>query len=131
MSNKNNEAAQEEVLDSFAAEIIETENMTEESAARLTVKLRRSVIYDGTEIAELHYDFDVLTGKDSREVQREMNAKGKSVWIQSMNEEFMRGMAARACTDLLPDGRKIGADIYDKMAVRDVNRVIARLRQFL
>ena len=31
----------------------------------------------------------------------------------------------------LPDGRKIGADIFDYMVVGDVNRVLARLRRFL
>ena len=96
-----------------------------------TIKLRRPVKYDGEEISELHFDFESLTGQDSREVQRELNRKGISVLVQSVSEDFMRLMAARACTDRLSDGRSIGGDIFDYMVVRDVNMVIARLRRFL
>lgn len=120
-----------EELDSTSAEMLESEAKTEADAARFTLKLRRPVMYESNEITELHYDFDALTGKDSREVMRELNLQGVGVMFQTMSEEFMRGMAARACTDLLPDKRKIGTDIFDKMAVRDVNSVLVRLRRFL
>ena len=118
-------------LGSEASAIIEAEVNPDAADAPYTIKLRRPVQYDGREIKELHFDFDTLTGQDSREVQRELNRKGISVLVQSVTEEFMRPMAARACTDELPDGRKIGADIFDLMTVGDVNRVLARLRRFL
>jgi hypothetical protein len=118
-------------LGSEASAIIEAEVNPDAAAAPYTIKLRRPVKYDGNEIAVLHFDFDSLTGQDSREVQRELNRKGISVLVQSVTEEFMRPMAARACTDELPDGRKIGADIFDLMTVGDVNKVLARLRRFL
>lgn len=118
-------------LGSEASAIIEADINPDAAAVPYTLKLRRPIRYDGQEIAELHFDFDLLTGKDSREVQRELNRKGISVLVQSVTEEFMRPMAARACTDELPDGRKIGADVFDLMTVGDVNRVLARLRRFL
>ena len=103
----------------------------EEESGIYTVKLRRPVTFEGTEIKEMHFDFESLIGKDSREVQREMALKGQTVLIQSVDEDFKRAMAARACTDRLPDGRKIGADIFDYMTVADVNKVLTRLRRFL
>lgn len=124
-------AAAAEELGSEASALIEAEINPDAAAAPYTVKLRRPIQYDGQEIAELHFDFDLLTGKDSREIQRELSRKGISVLVQSVSEEFMRPMAARACTDKLPDGRKIGADIFDLMTVGDVNRVLSRLRRFL
>lgn len=124
-------AAAAEELGSEASALIEAEINPNAASALYTVKLRRPVQYDGQEIKELHFDFDLLTGKDSREVQRELNRKGISVLVQSVSEEFMRPMAARACTDELNDGRKMGADIFDLMTVGDVNRVLSRLRRFL
>lgn len=118
-------------LGSEASAIIEADINPNAASAPYTLTLRRPVKYDGREIKELHFDFESLTGLDSREVQRELNRKGISVLVQSVSEEFMRPMAARACTDELPDGRKIGADIFDYMVVGDVNRVLARLRRFL
>lgn len=131
-TNENAElAAAAKELGSEASALIEAEVNPDAAAAPYTIKLRRPVQYDGQKIAELHFDFDALTGQDSREVQRELNRKGISVLIQSVTEEFMRPMAARACTDALPDGRSIGADIFDYMAVGDVNKILARLRRFL
>ena len=124
-------AAAAEELGSEASALIEAEANPDAAAAPYTITLRRPVKYDGNEIKVLHFDFDLLTGQDSREIQRELNRKGISVLIQSVSEEFMRPMAARACTDELPDGRKIGADIFDYMAVGDVNKILARLRRFL
>ena len=124
-------AAAVENLGSEAAAVIEAEETVDAAYAPYTLKLRRPVRYDGNEFTELHFDFDALTGRDSREVMRILNNKGIGVTFQAMSEEFMRGMAARACTDKLPDGRKIGSDIFDYMAVGDVNRVTIRLRRFL
>ena len=124
-------AAAAEELGSEASALIEAEANPDAMAEPYTLYLRRPIRYDGQEIKTLHFDFDLLTGQDSREVQRELNRKGISVLIQSVSEDFMRPMAARACTDELPDGRKIGADIFDYMAVADVNKVLARLRRFL
>lgn len=124
-------AAAAEELGSEASALIEADINPNAANAPYTLTLRRPVQYDGHEIKSLHFDFESLTGLDSREVQRELNRKGISVLVQSVSEEFMRPMAARACTDELPDGRKIGADIFDYMVVGDVNRVLARLRRFL
>ena len=134
-TKKNNDdaelAAAAEDLGSEASAIIEAQLNPNAASAPYTITLRRPIKYDGHEIKELHFDFDMLTGQDSREVQRELNRKGISVLVQSVSEEFMRPMAARACTDEMPDGRKIGADIFDYMAVGDVNKILARLRRFL
>lgn len=124
-------AAVAEEFGSEMSAVVEAEENPDVSAAPYTIRLRRPVQYDGQEITELHFDFDKLTGQDSREVQRDLNRKGISVLVQTVTEEFMRPMAARACTDELPDGRKIGADIFDLMAVGDVNKIIAKLRRFL
>ena len=124
-------AAMAEELGSEASALMEMEINPDAATAPYTIKLRRPIQYDGQEISVLHFDFESLTGQDSREVQRELNRKGISVLVQSVTEEFMRPMAARACTDELADGRNIGADIFDLMAVGDVNKILARLRRFL
>ena len=130
--NENAElAAVAEEFGSEASALVEADVNPDTAAAPYVIRLRRPIQYDGQKIEELHFDFDSLTGLDSREVQRELNRKGISVLVQSVTEEFMRPMAARACTDELADGRKIGADIFDLMTVGDVNKVIARLRRFL
>ena len=133
MSNTNDKAELAAAAEELGSEVAATVDAEINPAAEdfYTLKLRRPVTYEETKITELHFDFESLTGKDSREILREMSFKGQGVLIQSMDEDFKRAMAARACTDRLPDGRKIGADIFDYMTVADVNKVLTRLRRFL
>lgn len=95
-------------------------------------KLRKPVKYDGKEITELHFDFESLTGRDSREVIRELGMQNVNVLanFKTTSEEYLRGMAARAITDKVGEN-KIGADIFDLMSVGDANRIVTRVLRFL
>lgn len=124
-------AAVAEELGSETAEMVAGELNPNAIDAPFVIKLRHPVEHDGTKFEELHFDFESLTGQDSRDVLNMLNRKGHAVLMQTVDEEFMRAMAVRACTDRTPDGRMLSADIFDRMVVRDVNRVLSRLRRFL
>ena len=124
---KNEKTTEAEDLAAFgsAAETLDEAELS-------THKLRKPIKYDGVEIKELHFDFESLTGRDSREVIRELTVKGVNILasFKTTNEEYLRGMAARAITDEV-GGRKIGADIFALMSAGDANRITTRVLRFL
>ena len=101
------EAAQEEVVD-------------------YVHKFKKPLMYNGVEYAELHFNFDDLTGADSLEVEKEMQRTGQGVVIAgAFNSEYMIRIAARACQE------PIGADAFKTMRLFDYNKIKDRVRNFL
>lgn len=89
------------------------------------VKLRKPLMYNGTEYEELEFDFDGLTGNDSLEVEKELARRGVQVLVPAFSGEYLVRIAARACT------APIGHDAMLKMSIQDYNKIRSRVRNFL
>ena len=76
-------------------------------------------------VTELTFDFGRLTGKDSLDVEAELQALGRPVVVAEMSGNYLIRMAARACTE------KIGADSLIGLPLPDFNRIRTRVRSFL
>lgn len=82
----------------------------------------------GTEqksVTELTFEFDRLTGKDSLDVEAELQALGRPVVVAEMSGNYLIRMAARACTE------KIGADSLIGLPLPDFNKIRTKVRSFL
>lgn len=76
-------------------------------------------------VDDLTFDFGSLTGRDSLNIEAELQSLGKPVVVAEMSGEYLIRMAARACTE------KIGADSLANMPLSDFNRIRGRARSFL
>jgi len=91
-----------------------------------TYKLRKPLTYEGKVYAELHFDFDSLTGADALDVEEEMAKVGLPVVIvAAFNSEYLIRIAARACAE------PIGADAFRSASLFDYNKIRDRMRGFL
>jgi len=90
-----------------------------------THKFAKPFEYNGRTYTELSFEWDKLTGKDSREIENELALRGKIVVSPAYSIEYIVRMAARACTE------RIGADAFDLMSIRDFNKIRGRARAFL
>ena len=103
--------------------------VAQEAAAKakdtFIVKLRKPLMYNGTEYEELEFDFDGLTGNDSLEVEKELARRGVQVLVPAFSGEYLVRIAARACT------APIGHDAMLKMSIQDYNKIRSRVRNFL
>ncbi len=107
-------------------ETIKEEAIKEEEERVQTIILRKPVKYAGKEYAELSFDFDVLTGLDSLNIERELASLGKSSIPLALNSEYLIRIAAKACTS------NVGSDIFTSyMSLLDHLEVTKMARNFL
>lgn len=109
---------QEEELEQARAE---AKNATD----LFTLKFKKPLMYDSVEYDELQFDFDKLTGKDSLAVERELSLRGIQVAVPAFSGEYIIRIAAKACTT------PIGYDAFERMSLKDYNRVRGKVRNFL
>ena len=98
---------------------------TKKAVSLFTLKLKKTLSYEGTDYTELAFDFDGLTGKDSLEVERELAMRGIQVVVPAFSGEYIIRIAAKACTSPL------GSDAFEDMSIRDYNRLRSKVRNFL
>lgn len=128
MSDKKTDAMESAALDNMGSDGVLLDTTI---TASYIHKFRTPIQYEGQEFKELHFDFETLTGGDSREVMRELAAKGIFVAAKTASEDYLQAMCMRACVDTMPDGRTPGTDIFNYMRVGDSNRIQNVLRRFL
>ena len=80
--------------------------------------------WEGKTYGQLTFDFESLKGKDILAVERELAAKNIFTVVRSLNVEFQIRIASRACTE------KIGTDALEAMPIKDVERILNRVRGF-
>ena len=97
----------------------------QDSGKRIVV-LKKPINYIGTEYTELHFDFDKLTGKDSLEVEAEIEkSTGVIVITPSLNLEYLIRISARACQE------PISKDDILNMNLSDFNHIRSMARNFM
>ncbi len=98
----------------------------EESTDAVVVKLKKPLDYNGHIYESITLDLDKLTGKDSMEVEQELMQRKKGAVIYgALNNDYILGIAAKACREPL------GSDAFLAMSLKDHNKVKEAVRNFL
>ena len=92
---------------------------------RTKVQLSRPVLHDGKELNEVSFDWGSLTGKDMLEIERKMNAAGKTMGSACFSGDFLLGMAERASDQHLDKG------FFERMPLGDYHNVRDGAKNFL
>ena len=88
--------------------------------------LKKPILYNGEEIAELSFDFDKLTGADALNIEEQLAARGKTMYAGAINDaNYLILMAAKACT------KPVGMDFFNRVSIIDFERIKNRARFFL
>ncbi len=87
--------------------------------------------FEGESFDSLSFNFANLTGADSLAIENEMSGLGLTLVAAEFSGEFLIRMAARACTTLRADGRKLGADAFRALPIKAFTRIRNRCRSFL
>lgn len=111
-------AAQEEAEKDDAQKAVDT--------GKRIVILKRPIERMGTVYKELHFDFEKLTGKDSMEVEDEIEKTTHlTVVAPALNLEYLIRISARACDE------PIGRDDILNMGLSDFNHIRNMARNFM
>lgn len=122
---KNNPQGIDEEELSAAQENAEQDATNTDSGKRIVI-LKRPVEYMGTKYKELHFDFDKLTGKDSLEVEDEIEKTTHlTVVAPALNLEYLIRISARACDE------PISRDDILNMNLSDFNHIRNMARNFM
>ncbi len=130
--------AKENIIDNELDELTEEENKAVDDAAEKIrndvmtpdgvwkCKLSKPITYDGIEYGELTFNFGKLTGADALNIEDELAAKGKPVFMnETANAQYLILMAARACEE------NIHSNAFGLMGIVDFNRIKNKARLFL
>lgn len=102
------------------------EEAKKDNPGAFTYAMKKPLNYNGKEYKELTFDFSILTGKDSLDVENELMAQGKgAVVVAALNTEYIIRIAARACME------PIGSDAFLTMSLFDFNKIKDKTRNFL
>lgn len=120
----------EEVLNNNAEDVEKIVDETLDDMTNTSVenvyRLKKSVMYNGSEITELSFDFEKLTGADALNIEEQLAAKGKLPYAGAVNDaNYLILMAAKACTT------PVGADFFNRISIVDFERIKSRARFFL
>ena len=104
----------------------ETENKGTGDAGKRIMILKKPIEKMGTTYKELHFDYDKLTGKDSLDVEDEIEKTlGVTVVAPALNLQYLIKISARACDE------PIGSDDIFHMNLSDFNHVRNMARNFM
>ncbi len=112
-------------------ELAAAEMDAENSLDVFTHRFARPFTFEGESFDRLSFDLGRLTAADSLAIEGEMSGLGLTLVAAEFSGEFLIRMAARACTTLRRDGRKLGADALRALPIRDFTRIRNRCRSFL
>lgn len=106
-------------------ELEQAKEKAKDAEVLFKLKFKKPFVYEGNEYTELSFDFDNLTGRDSLDVERELSMRGIQVAVPAFSGEYIIRIAAKACTEA------IGYDAFERMALKDYNRLRSKVRNFL
>ena len=86
----------------------------------------KPVFYEGRQIDAVTFDFDSLTGRDIRNISREMKAEGTTILVKSLDDDFLARYAALAIQE-----EDIDVGLFDAMPGKDFNKIVSVARRFL
>lgn len=93
--------------------------------------LKRPFTYEGKTITTLHFDWGILSGKDSNAVEADIRRRGVMIVTAETVPEYWAGMAVRACTDRDENGQRIlNNQMMEALPAPDYKRICNRVRTF-
>lgn len=120
MDNKNKPVA----IDEKEFEVAKSESL--KSTSLYVHKFNKPFEYMGKKYNELTFNWESLTGRDSLDIEAEIEATtGRAVIVPAFAGEYLIRMAAKACTE------KIGHDALEYMSLVDYNKIRSKARSFL
>ena len=96
-----------------------------ENKGKNHITLSKSVKYNGEEYRELDFDFEKLTGRDAMNIERELQAQGIAVLVESASGPYLIRLAVRACK------QPIGADFFENLPLLDYKKIKRLARNFI
>ena len=124
--NKNAQGIDEEELTAAQEEAEKDDAQKTVDTGKRIVILKRPIERMGTVYKELHFDFERLTGKDSLEVEDEIEKTTHlTVVAPALNLEYLIRISARACDE------PIGRDDILNMGLSDFNHIRNMARNFM
>ena len=124
--NKNAQGIDEEELTAAQEEAEKDDAQKTVDTGKRIVILKKPIERMGTLYKELHFDFDKLTGKDSLEVEDEIEKTTHlTVVAPALNLEYLIRISARACDE------PIGRDDILNMGLSDFNHIRNMARNFM
>lgn len=124
--NKNAQGIDEEELTAAQEEAEKDDAQKTVDTGKRIVILKRPIERMGTVYKELHFDFEKLTGKDSLEVEDEIEKTTHlTVVAPALNLEYLIRISARACDE------PIGRDDILNMGLSDFNHIRNMARNFM
>ena len=124
--NKNAQGIDEEELTAAQEEAENDDAQKTVDTGKRIVILKRPIERMGTVYKELHFDFEKLTGKDSLEVEDEIEKTTHlTVVAPALNLEYLIRISARACDE------PIGRDDILNMGLSDFNHIRNMARNFM
>ena len=97
----------------------------EQDLGTFTYTFKKPFSYMGQEYKELRFDWDSLTGRDGLDIERELQAIGRTVIVPALSGDYLIRIAAKSCNV------KIGADAFELMRLSDSNKIRSAARAFL
>lgn len=94
----------------------------------VVIKLKKPLDYNGVIYDEIKMDLENLKGKDAREIKNELARRKLGPVVpgaEILSEDYLLGLAAKACTD------PIGSDGFEHLYIKDYNKVVSEVSAFL
>lgn len=86
---------------------------------------KKPIYHNNLVVEKLIFDWDLLTGQDSLDIENELQALGKMVVVPAFSGEYLIRMAARASTP------RVGADFFVRLPLGEYNKIRSAARSFL
>ena len=87
--------------------------------------------YEGTTFEMLEFDWTILTGQDSLAIEAELAKKQKTLVNALWSEDYLAGMAVRACTWRGQVGQRISTGMLEALPIADFLKICSQARFFL
>ena len=110
---------------------MEDEAKAQPDVSTYTHRFKKPFTHENHVVEELHFDFDLLTGRDYTAIEDEMNRAGKTLVVPEYSSSFLEGALMRACTDRDKKGiRIVSAAFMGALPIREYKALIGKARAF-
>lgn len=86
---------------------------------------------DGETFDELTFDWTTLTGEDSLSIEAELRLRGITLVMPAFTGDYLAGMASRACTARLQNGRRLSTAAIRSLPLCDFQKICDHARNFM
>lgn len=125
MTKKNDVIEQLSMTDEEKTVKEQVDEIMDDMTSSTEMILRKPIMYNGSEITKISFDFNKLTGADALNIESELNSMGKQVITATSSAEYLVRVARQACE------QAVGVDFFKLLSIVDFNIIITKARFFL